>query len=62
MIGGILNCRHTMNPHTAIRANLKNALYCRRSFRGSNCHKGRGKRIAHKADRRLGKALTSEVS
>lgn len=45
-----------MNAHT-VRAAEKTLRLARRSFRGSNCSKGKGKVAAHKAERRLGKAL-----
>ena len=47
-----------MNHST--RAALKTARLARRSFRGANCAKGKGKRIASKAFRRLDKALCRE--
>lgn len=50
-----------MSPDHNIRACLKTARLARRSFRGANCSKGRGKRFAAKAFRRLDKALCREV-
>jgi hypothetical protein len=49
-----------MNPATNLRNALKASIYARRSFRGSNVHKGAGKRAASKADRRASKALVRE--
>lgn len=44
-----------------LRNALKAARLARRSFRGDNCPKGKGKRLASKTFRRLDKALCCEV-
>lgn len=51
-----------MNANTAIRAAQKTARLARRSWKGPMTCKGNGKKLAHKADRRLGKALAREES
>lgn len=49
-----------MNISTAVRSAQKTLRLARRSWKGTCCAKGRGKKHAHKADRRLGKALARE--
>jgi len=51
-----------MNGNRNIRNALKAARLARRSFKGDNCSKGKGKRIASKTFRRLDKALCREES
>lgn len=45
---------------TAVRKAAKIARFARRSFKGGNSSKGFGKVIAHRAERRLSKALARE--
>jgi hypothetical protein len=50
----------TMNVETAIRGACKTLRLARRSFRGSCSANGRGKKFAHKAERRVGRALCAD--
>jgi len=49
-----------MNVDTAIRGACKTLRFARRSFRGASSAKGRGKKFAHKAERRVGRALCAD--
>ncbi len=49
-----------MNVDTAIRGACKTLRFARRSFRGACSAKGRGKKFAHKAERRVGRALCAD--
>jgi hypothetical protein len=60
LIGGPRVRSYPMNASTNVRAALAKVRLTRRSWRGLCCPKGNGKKLAHKADRRLGKALARE--
>jgi hypothetical protein len=49
-----------MNNVKSVNRALNTLRLARRSFRGANCPKGKGKIAAHRAERRLGKALSRE--
>lgn len=49
-----------MNLSTHIRRAMETARLARRSHKGANSPKGFGKKMAHKADRRVGRALSRE--
>jgi len=49
-----------MNTETAVRRAMGTLRLSRRSFRGACSAKGYGKKAAHKAERRVSKALTRE--
>lgn len=51
-----------MNLSTNIRRAMGTARLARRSHKGANSHKGFGKKMTHKAERRAGRALSREAS
>jgi hypothetical protein len=44
----------------AVNAAEKTLRMVRRSFKGSNSAKGKGKKVAHKAERRVGRAMARD--